>query len=152
MNAFREGNKENTATIKLAYGTFKLPLWSMQPNTINPDSSAWGHVANALKDIKAMADTAGARVVLGIYPDLFTLAKPYLTNAHMDFMENTDQTSHLTAIAQGIGYSVVDYTPSMVAAYGQERISHVPTDYHPNTRGIEIMFQALGSALKWRRP
>jgi len=97
-----------------------------------PDTPGYRDMERALGEIAAYSRQRGIRVYLAIVPDVHNLENYKLGDLHRQ----------VAALAEGLGYKVVDLLPAFGKLQPRE-VWAMPGDPHPNALGHKIMADAL---------
>ena len=147
----REPADSAEVIIDLPYGTVAtstkgFELWQWE--------NAWPDFLRALEEIIDMAKSAGARPVIMLYPGLGISVLPYVRGYEEERAAKARYfagiVSRIRDFTTGRGGTFLDLTPRFQEAFGREPVTTSLRNYHPNTRGVEIIFEALAPLLRDR--
>jgi hypothetical protein len=139
-------NPKPRLRLSLRRGPVETVGWP-HPREAGPRDSEWEPALAALRDIAALARSAGADLIVAYYPDAAQLYLDGLANhpvrynaARRDWM---DARSRLHRFADEVGARFFDFTPELQRAIGDRIVVTNEGDYHPNQDGVRVMVEAI---------
>lgn len=109
----------------------------------DPKSPGWAASYGSLKEMKALADTLGARLALAVYPRLEWSAQKYPPASDRVHRQVLDA-------GRSLGIETIDLLPPLMrGAPDVSAIKITPSDtFHPNPKGHRLIAEILGAYLE----